>query len=62
MNMIKKLLGFFALAGVSIYYTVSLSMGIAQNSRASVAVLIAFLVVVGLYESFSDSLRTGKNE
>jgi hypothetical protein len=37
-------------------------MGIAQNSRASVAVLIAFLVVVGLYESFSDSLRTGKNE
>lgn len=59
--MIKKIIGFTMLAGVSISYTTLLILGIIQNYRASLAVVISCAILVGIFENFSDSLKAGGN-
>lgn len=60
-NMVKKFFGFAMLAGISISYTSLLVLGIVQNYRTSLAAVISCLIIVGLVESFNDSLKTGGN-
>lgn len=58
-NMVKKLIGFAMLASVSIWYTSLLVLGIVQNYRTSLAAVISCVIIIGLFESFNDSLKTG---
>ena len=57
--MVKKIIGFTMLAGVSIWYTSLLVLGIVKNYQTSLAAFISFLIILGLYESFNDSLKAG---